>query len=352
MDKLYDQTVFESTGLFDGKFLDPKNLYMKTCGIIPDVVCIMNIDGEKAFEVIRDKFPEKITRIFKYRYYNCQKKEYTFDSTMILFDNRCLLDFASNWCDIFHDGGQQQFIDELTVLISPFKERQKRQPLEINLVIRERNGLGLKSMEVKRTSLDLDLFYNEDFRETDGLIQRRLSQDNDKGIVLLHGLPGTGKTTYLRYLIGKVKKRILFLSPGAAENLIDPSFIEVLINNRNTVLIIEDAENIIMDRRHSQGSSVSNLLNISDGLLADCLNVQLICTFNSPLATVDSALLRKGRLIAKYEFGKLNIARAQRLSDHLGFGTTIVRPMTVAEIANQNEKEYEAIEVRTIGFRN
>jgi len=151
---------------------------------------------------------------------------------------------------------------------------------------------------------------------------------------------------------GRIKKRVLFLSTSAAQNLMNPGFVEILISNPNTVLIIEDAENIIMDRRFSSGSSVSNLLNISDGLLADCLNVQLICTFNSPLTTVDNALLRKGRLIARYDFGKLNITRAQRLSDHLGFGTTIVHPMTVAEIANQNEKEYEVVETRTIGFRN
>ena len=74
----------------------------------------------------------------------------------------------------------------------------------------------------------------------------------------------------------------------------NPDFIELLINNPNTVLIIEDAENIVMDRKHSQSSSVSNLLNISDGLLADFLNVQLICTFNNlPLTLIDNALPRK-----------------------------------------------------------
>ena len=98
------------------------------------------------------------------------------------------------------------------------------------------------------------------------------------------------------------------------------------------------AENIIMDRKLNAGSSVLNLLNLSDGLLADCLNIQLICTFNSPLTMVDSALLRKGRLIAKYEFGKLSVARSQKLSDHLGFKTIINRPMTIADISGQLEK--------------
>ena len=178
-----------------------------------------------------------------------------------------------------------------------------------------------------------------------------MSQKKDKGIVLLHGLPGTGKTTYLRYLVGKIKKRVLFLSPSVAGNLMNPDFIELLIENPNTVLIIEDAENIIMDRKYSNNSSVSNLLNISDGLLADFLNVQIICTFNSSLAMVDQALMRKGRLIAKYEFGKLSVEKAKRLSEHFGYEVKIDRPMTIAEIANPHEKMQPVEKVEVIGFK-
>lgn len=167
----------------------------------------------------------------------------------------------------------------------------------------------------------------------------------------MHGLPGTGKTTYLRHLIGNMKKKVLFVSPSVAGNLMNPEFIDLLIDNPNAVLVIEDAENIIMDRKYSSNSSVSNLLNISDGLLSDCLNVQIICTFNSALNLVDSALLRKGRLIAKYEFGKLDVAKAQRLSDHLGLYQKIVKPMTLAEITNPEELGNQSSEIKVIGFR-
>jgi ATP-dependent 26S proteasome regulatory subunit len=176
-----------------------------------------------------------------------------------------------------------------------------------------------------------------------------LNNKDDKGIVLLHGLPGTGKTTYLRYLIGKLKKRVLFLSNNLAGSLVDPEFIDLLISNPNSIVIVEDAENIMMDRRTNANSTVSSLLNISDGLLADFLNIQLVCTFNSPLVMVDPALMRKGRLIARYDFGKLSIEKAQKLSDHLGFDKKITKPMTLAEISNPNDKEETKIEV--IGFR-
>jgi hypothetical protein len=61
--------------------------------------------------------------------------------------------------------------------------------------------------------------------------------------------------------------------------------------------------------------------------------------------------MRKGRLIAKYEFGKLSIAKAQRLSSHLGLKTVINQPMTIAEIANPHEKEQVESRVEVIGFR-
>ena len=183
------------------------------------------------------------------------------------------------------------------------------------------------------------------------MICKRLSTDKDKGIVLLPGLPGTGKTTYLRYLIGKIKKRILFVSPSLAGDIMNPDFIQLLVNNPNCVLIIEDAENVIMDRKISGNASVSNLLNISDGLLADFLNVQIICTFNNSLTLVDNALMRKGRLIAKYEFEKLTINKAQQLSNHFGFDNIITKPMTIAEIANPHDQEHKAERGEVIGFR-
>jgi hypothetical protein len=243
------------------------------------------------------------------------------------------------------------FIDEVFKMARHFKERKKRKPLEINLVVSHNGRLSLKTMEVRRMKLDLDLYYEDDFREADAAIRARLNKKNDKGIVLLHGIPGSGKTTYLRYLISKLRERVLFLSPSIAGNLTSPDFIQLLMDNPNTVLVIEDAENVIMDRRQHASSSVSNLLNVSDGLLADCLNIQLICTFNSALSMVDSALMRKGRLIAKYEFAKLSIAKAQRLSRHLGFDKKIERPMTIAEIAHPHEKDHLDGRVEIIGFR-
>jgi SpoVK/Ycf46/Vps4 family AAA+-type ATPase len=262
-----------------------------------------------------------------------------------------MVELGESYCEILHTHNDYDMAYKLLKEVSRFKRREKKKDFEINLISKDSYGLALKSMGIKKTKLNLDLYYEDDFLAVDKKIQSRLLKKDDKGIVLLHGLPGTGKTTYLRYLIGKMKKKVLFLSPAVAGNMMSPEFMDLLIDNPNSILVIEDAENIIMDRRMSNDSAVSNLLNISDGLLADFLNVQVICTFNHPLSMVDNALLRKGRLIAKYEFGKLGIEKSQRLSDHLGFSKTIEKPMTIAEIANPNDMEVADTRVTVLGFR-
>jgi SpoVK/Ycf46/Vps4 family AAA+-type ATPase len=351
MDTLNTQQTTNNINVFDNRFLSAKNLYMHYFGALPNVNYIGSVDGEKAYNAFKEKHNESIKHVHQYHWFEHKKKTYQFDKTMVVMQNNFLIEFDDSYCYILHDGQQMQLLEEVTALAKQHKERQRRLPLEINLIVRNGNGMDLKSMEIKRTKLDLDLFYEDEFKTIDETIRTRLNKKKDKGIVLLHGLPGTGKTTYLRYLIGKIKKRVLFLSPNVAGNLMDPDFIEMLIDNPNTVVVIEDAENIIMDRRSSNDSSVSNLLNISDGLLADFLNVQIICTFNSSLTLVDNALMRKGRLIAKYEFGKLSTNKAQHLSNHLGFDTIISKPMTVAEISNQHEKEFDIKQAQVIGFR-
>ena len=351
MDNILLNKTFARTEIFDNRFIEVKSLYLSLFNALPNINYIGQIDGERVYKAFIEKYSSRILNTNTYRWYEQKKRRYHFDRTVVVLDNNIILEFNEAYVDVLHDGANAVFIDEITAMAYRYKERQKRPGAEVSLIIRDYDGLGLKPMEIKRKKLDLELYYEEGFIEVDELIRKRLNQKEDKGIVLLHGLPGTGKTTYLRYLIGKIRKRVLFLSPDVAGNLMDPAFLQLLIDNPDTVIIIEDAENIIMDRRSNHSSSVSNLLNISDGLLADFLNVQLICTFNSALTLVDNALLRKGRLIAKYEFGKLSVEKARRLSHKLGLNLSIDQPMTIAEITNPKECASGQARPQVIGFK-
>lgn len=352
MNNLYNQKVISANDVFNDYFLEAKTLYLYHFNTLPSIRFIDHVDGEKAFAAISDTLAGLVQETHCSQWYKREKKRFQFNKTIMVLNNNCIIEFDEDYCEILHDGRQPEQLEQITGIVLPFRQRRRRQPLEINLIVQARSRLELKAMEIKRTRLDLDLYYNDDFKAIDALVQNRLKKNRDKGIVLLHGLPGTGKTSYLRYLVGRIKKRVLFLSPSVAGDLMNPQFIELLAEYPDTVLVIEDAENIIMDRRLGSNASVSNLLNISDGLLADFLNVQIICTFNSALSSVDQALLRKGRLIARYEFGKLGVGKAQRLSNHFGFDKVITEPMTIAELANPDAPEQQVQPTAGIGFRN
>jgi hypothetical protein len=345
------QKIIDANSIFLNSFLDCKAYYMYCYHKVPCITWADQLNTDKVLKHIRAEYAGAITGIFQNSKYNRKKKKSLYSTTIILMKDDCLVELGGDYCEVLHTHEDYDMANTLIKEVSRFKRREKKKNFEINLISKDSYGLELKSMEIKKTKLNLDLYYEDDFKEVDKTIQARLGKKNDRGIVLLHGLPGTGKTTYLRYLIGRLKKKVLFVSPATAGEVMNPELMDLLIDNPDSVLIIEDAENIIMDRKHSSSSSVSNLLNMSDGLLADFLNVQLICTFNSSLTMVDSALMRKGRLIAKYEFGKLGIEKAKRLTAHFGFDMVIDKPMTIAEIANPHEKTQQPSTIEVIEFR-
>ena len=244
-------------------------------------------------------------------------------------------------------------IEKIEPIIRRIKNfRKTKEAPKISLLVSSKTGIETKALVISKPKLNICDNYNEDFLTVHHSIIKRLSQKNDKGLVLLHGKPGTGKTSYIRYLISAVKKNVIFLPPNMAEAITDPNLIQVLIANPNSIFVIEDAENIITDREVNGTSPVSALLNISDGLLADCLNIQIICSFNTDISKVDSALLRKGRLIAKYEFRELTTNKAQALSNKLGFSTIIDAPSALTAIYNQEERDLPILtKCNAIGFK-
>ena len=160
------------------------------------------------------------------------------------------------------------------------------------------------------------------------------------GLVIFDGEPGTGKTYYLRHLMEILKEshRFYFLPPSYIDFLTRPDFIGFWADQRRTysdcnfVVIIEDAEGALMSRGGDNRNQVSSLLNLSAGMLADFLRLQIICTVNCEATSIDPALLRPGRLICHKHFPKLDYASATRLADSLGKNLPQSRDYSLAEI--------------------
>jgi hypothetical protein len=243
--------------------------------------------------------------------------------------------------------------DAITSKLTPLGKVRKERENNIALVIQTQRGYDTTTFELPKQKLDIELGYGKGFKPIHEKIIGKLNEPKSKGLVLLHGTPGTGKTHYLKFLASKIKsKRVLFIPPFLADFITSPEMTPFLIQNAGSVLFIEDAERVITDRNNSGGNGVSNILNITDGILSDILNIQIVATFNMDKAKIDSALLRKGRLIAEHKFDALPIEDAQALINHLGYEHTADKPMTLTEIYNLSEVEYKSEDKgkQTIGF--
>jgi len=243
--------------------------------------------------------------------------------------------------------------NEVTEQFSGLAKKRREKENNIALVIQTNRGYDTTTFELPKQKLDIELGYGKSFKPIHEKIIHKLNEPKSKGLVLLHGTPGTGKTHYLKYLASKIKnKRVLFIPPFLADFITSPEMTPFLIQNAGSVLFIEDAERVITDRQNGGGNGVSNILNITDGILSDILNIQIVATFNMDKAKIDEALLRKGRLIAEHKFEALPIEDSQALVNHLGYEYTVTKPMTLTEIYNLAEVEYKSEDKGrpTIGF--
>lgn len=166
-----------------------------------------------------------------------------------------------------------------------------------------------KNANVSLSNYNEDVPYNEylSFCNSDGC-----------GLSLMYGKPGTGKTTLIKKLISNSKTKFFLLDASLLGNITSANFVDFLLEEcENSVFILEDCEKLLLDRNTQYNPWIGTILNLTDGMLGEGLNIKFICTFNAPINSIDPALLRKGRLKVSYEFKPLDSKRVENLGKEI-----------------------------------
>ncbi len=325
------------------RYMDELNFYITHFNIVPNVVTVTKLYSEEAHDWFLANFKAKIND----SYYDIEKSNedpltdnylnfyFLYEDLIVVFQSN-----SSSVKFLF----RKTSIENVNLIIDGVKcfyhKQTKNYTPWVSVLIFGRDGLKIIPSGIKRTKLNIADNYNDDFAEVHQTILKRLKKKDDDGMVILHGKRGTGKKSYIRYLMSILKKDLIILPPNTTSVITDEELITVSLENPDAIFVIEDAENIVMGREQLGGSPISALFHISDWLMADLVNIQIICSFNTDISKVESALLAKEKLIAKYEFKELALTKTRKLSKKLGFETVLNEPMNLGAIYTQNKKDF------------
>lgn len=148
---------------------------------------------------------------------------------------------------------------------------------------------------------------------------------NDRGIpyrrgYLLHGPPGTGKTSFIQSLASKVKMNVAILNLSAASD--DDSLSSAMTQlPKSCILVIEDVDHYQFDEglqekkddnktnKKNNSVSVSGILNAIDGIAS--LEESIIFMTCNDMSIIPPALIRPGRIDLKLHMGYIDDYQAK-----------------------------------------
>lgn len=231
-------------------------------------------------------------------------------------ENSIVSEVTFFFSNVDHTEKIQSIVEELNLCLLNFSEETSN---NLNTIVTGQNGIEIEPIE---TQIDLecfDLYYSKNNSKQVNKLIKEIKK-SEKGLSILYGERGTGKTSVVKYIASKVDRIVIFIPNTLIESTINNSeFRKFLKRFDRPIVVIDDCEMIFNDLFNKSNIFSNNLLQMIDGLLSDSIQVNVITLFNVDSDDeIDHGLLECNNLIKKIKFEYLSEDESKELSEHLG----------------------------------
>lgn len=212
--------------------------------------------------------------------------------------------------------GSEADIQTIRAAVSVILDQLDQKLPSIRWHYTNRGSTNTQTITFEQPKLAYDEFYPWITEGLTGYIDRFAA--SDETILVILGEPGTGKTSFIRQMIWRTKWNCAVTYD---EGLLkaDSLFVDFMTNDKEQMLVIEDADLFLTSRERDRNDMMARFLNVSDGLYKTNKTKKLVFTTNlTQPGQIDNALLREGRCFDCVAFRALSYQEAVRAAEKIG----------------------------------
>jgi hypothetical protein len=231
-------------------------------------------------------------------------------------------------------------MQELNDLIFDVEEDDNK----INMIVSTPNGLVLEPLPLVDANYEnIEYYFNDSTLKSANKLVKKINK-NKKGLSIIHGRRGTGKTVLTNYIANLVDRIVIFIPISMIDITINnPEFL-VVCKEYNPLIIIDDCE-ILTDMFSKSNITYANILQMVDGFYSDSIETHIILSYNTDSEDdIDEDILDANNLLKVIKVGPLKKTNATELCKHLSIEHKAESELYLIDILNKNfEDEHTKI---------